>query len=267
MGLVTTLATINLDDLVESTGNYIFRPTTKWMSLVGLSSLDFVADMRAIVGSPNAIPAIQYAESTPDRPDDWAIISGTPASSGTPMDHFRQAITTTDKFWFRLGLAFKDASGTPAFARAQVKLQQNFTQSGRLIGSGNLDIPIGVLHTLDLENYWPITRWVDSASFSKVQAAFLLRNVTNANGSFAMVMRQCNDQNEPSAWVLTGSGWTAMSTSAGNFQQFLTTQDAAPTGIDLTANMYFQMGVALKKSVASTNPQCNLNVVFGEVLA
>ena len=75
-------------------------------------------------------PAIQYAAVRPERPDEGALISGSPVTSNA-VAHYQETMATSTKFFWRRGVGYQLTTGS--FSRATGVLYTSFRPYGELL--------------------------------------------------------------------------------------------------------------------------------------
>lgn len=259
MSTVRELSALQFDLNIYSADQAFFWDST-WHASMGVPDIDFTADVRNVVlGSGAAVslkPALQFAATRTDRPDDGATITAGSAITAASLTHYLETLSAGAKFFFRRGMGFKLTAGS--FARAQGVLYTAFRPRGMVLSAE--EIVFNPTNDTNAVSYFPLgggkpipCNGVDSAKL----ALFGMGSLTTTM-DWRLAARAFNDPLARGTWTDLGAGWNTPQTAdfEGN------TTDLALSGLSPTTKQWLELALAVRKtSGGDTNSRCIFHVI------
>jgi hypothetical protein len=243
-------------DLTITNSDQAFVWSRQWFACTGVPAADLTADVRNVVlGTGAAVslkPAIQFATTRTDRPDDGALIVNGTAITANDLRHYGETLSTGAKFYFRHGMGYKLTAG--AFARAQGVLYAAFTSYGSVLPG--VEIVFQPTNDTNAVSYFPLfskpvpTNRIDVAK----AVVFGMGNLTTTM-DWRLAGRAFNDPLARGAWTDLGAGW--------NTPQLVdfdaNTTELGLSGLSLSTKQWMELALAVRKT---TGGDTNSRVIF-----
>lgn len=223
-----------------------FEPLTAWMPAVEIGTVDFLMEIRNVVGLWEGKPGVEFASVKTEEPDAPAAISAGSFESSNGFHHFQEAFSTTDKMFVRFGLVHKNSATGTNLGSAEVKLTVASKSCGELLGANTVVVNPGI--TTGKTAYFPVTGWYPAVGLSKAMAAFVVMgNAVASSLDYRLAVRQANDKTAPYQWFDLESGWTtAPATGEGNSARNSTEVGFGSPTPAMNAVQWVQFGLAVK---------------------
>lgn len=236
---------------------YIWRPS--WQANVGITALDLTMDVRNIqLGTSAAVslkPAIQFAPTRTDRPDDGALITDGSVRSTNGITHYQEMLASPTKLFVRDGIGFQLTSGS--FARLQGTLYTSFLSLGLVLPAEEFLVqPTNqttdkIVYPLGGGKPLLATR-VDKARL----VVFGYGNLTTTM-KWQLCCRFFNDPRERGDWTLIDMPRTPTTV---DFEA--NTGDVGFGSISQSSFRWLELGVAVWKNLANdANSRCTFHVI------
>ena len=232
----------------------------QWEAVTGVPDVSFLLDARNVVlGSGAAValkPALQFAVTRTDRPDDGVLITAGSAVTGNALTPYLETISAGGKAFFRRGLGFRLTAGS--FARAQGILYAAHRSNGLILPAE--EIVFNPTNDTAAPSYLPIgggrpiaTNGVDKAKL----VVFGMGNLTTTMG-WRLAARAFNDPLARGAWTDLDSSWNTPQTA--DFEA--NTTELAFTGITLANFQWLELALAVRKNAGGdVNSRCIFHVI------
>lgn len=233
----------------------------KWTPMIGVSTIDFALDVRAVMAGGGAVslkPSLQYAALRTDRPDEGALITSGSGVTANGVTHYQESASVAAKTWWRHGVGFQLTSGT--FSRAQGILYAALRQRGVLLPPD--EIVFQPTNDTAAVSYFPLGGGVPMATsgVDLARATVILLDNLNNTCEWRLVGRAFNDPLARGSWVSLMSGWQATTTGDTGAPP----ADISLSGLSLTGAQWFELGFAVRKTVdGSANSRCIFHVTTG----
>jgi len=235
---------------------YVWRP--QWQANVGVPAMDLTMDVRNIQLGANAAvslkPALQFAPTRTDRPEDGAPVTGT-ARTTNGISHYQAALASPSKLFVRDGIGFQLTAGS--FARIQGTLHTAFRSLGLVLPAE--EITVQPTNDSTAKNVYPLgggrpllaTR-VDKARL----VVFGYGNLTTSM-NWQLCCRFFNDPLARGDWTLIDMSRNPQTT---DFEA--NTSDVAFSNITTTDFHWLELGLAVWKGQGGDpNSRCVFHVI------
>lgn len=231
-----------------------FVPTSRWMPVTGLSTLDFAMRISNLAGSIEVKPAVQMAEVRPDSPNAATAITAGAYQAADGIDHFQETVTGSTKLLYRVGVMHKLSTGS-SLGSAEIVLDAAQQLCGQTLRQTAVPVNPGQISGTDI-NYAELSGWLPAVGLDKIKAAFMVVDNESDYLEYQLVIRSAVDRRQPNAWQTAEASWT--NPSSTNTERN-TAELSVPAGASITSNQFFQLGVAFrKKSGAGGNPRASI---------
>jgi hypothetical protein len=224
---------------------YLF-PDKAWNPSTGVAAVDFTVDLqRLFVGEGAAValkPAMQFAPTRTDRPDEAAVISaGNDITAPGPV-HFQETLSASTKFFFRGGLGFKLTSGS--FARVEGLLYTAFRSLGVCLPTE--EILFNPANSTTAVHYFPLGRQKPIPASKVASAKLVVITVGNrdSNTQWRLAARVFNDPVFRGAWTDLENDWHG--TPVGNFD--VNTGEVSLSSLSVNSYQWLELALAVRKS-------------------
>lgn len=247
-------------DLLIYSAEQAFFWDDSWHAVTGVPDIDFNADTRNVVlGAGAAVslkPALQFAVTRTDRPDDGVLITAGSAITGNGLTHYLETLSAGSKFFFRRGIGFKLTAGS--FARAQGLLYTAFRTRGLILPAE--EIVFNPTNDTNQVSYFPLgggraipCNGVDAAKL----VVFGMGNLTTTM-DWRLAARAFNDPLARGAWTDLGAGWNTPQTAEFDAN----TGEISLSGISPATKQWLELALAVRKTAGGdTNSRCIFHVI------
>lgn len=246
-------------NITSGTASYIWEDA--WYPCMGVSTVDFLADVRNIStaggASVSLLPAIQLAAVRPDRPAAGAGISGT-AISAVGATHFQATLSAGSYFFFRRGFTYKLTGGTPPmFGQADVTLYTSFRACGTVFPSR--EIVFNPLDTSTDASFFPLTGPIPATGVSAAKLAIVGLDNTSDDLQYAVYARAFNDKMARGSWSTALLDFSSTDPAVGDFEA--NTGELSFTGLTLSNYQWVELALGVKTTDAGDPPRVIFHVI------
>jgi hypothetical protein len=241
--------------------NYMWL--TDYVLAPGTSHVDFLVLLREVTGNFQAKPCFQSADVQPENPNSPNLITTGSYTNSNGYIGYHETASFTSALLVRHGLAYKNSTGT-ALGSAIAQLTVASRQCGEVIGTDSTMIQPGMTTTTDI-NYVPIGKFKPIVGLDQLMGAFVIIDNESTYLEYQLAIRTAKDPRAPHSWQTMEAAWA--NPEEGNSERNSTLL-SIPAGANLTANMYFQAGIAFrKKSGAAGNPRAQIQAIVAATYA
>jgi hypothetical protein len=249
-------------DIILTTSDEVrvWEPT--WNPIIGVSSVDFLADVRNLVGGTGAAvslkPAIQYAAVRTDRPGAGAAITaGSAITAGNTLTHYEETLSGSLNFWWRRGWSYQLTSG--AFARCSTIQYTSFRSCGKIFPAR--EVLFNPTNDKNTDCEYPLTGMFPAVGVDKAKLAIVGLDNLNNSLRYRLIGRAFNDPQARGSWILlptVGGSYTTPGT--GDFVD--NTGEVDLSGLPLTTNQWMELGLAIgKANDTDPNGRCIFHII------
>lgn len=246
-------------DVTAYQGEWAYLWRQRFLPSTGVTTWDFTVDLKNIVGMTGGggvlelLPALQFAPTRVDRPDDGIRVSGTPVGAVGPVKFQESPTGLGSQFFWRSGIAYRCSSGT--FVRAQGHLYTSYRTLGRTFAAEEI-----VFNPLNDNTDWSVFplnggKPIPVLGVDKAKLVVLGLYNTTATLEWQLHARFYNDPFDRGNWLPFG---TAATPAAGKIDTF--TGEVPFTGVTKANYQWLDLGFGIRKSGGNAS-RCVFHVI------
>jgi hypothetical protein len=245
-------------DLMITNADEMLTWEEQWQPSVGVSKVDFLADVRNLqAGAGGAValkPAIQFAEVRTDRPGTGAAITAGAVITASGLTHYTETLSASSQFFFRRGWSYKLTAGS--FARVSLLQYTSYRGCGKVFAPREL--VMNPTNSTDDVSYFSTTGPFAAVGVDKARYAIIGQDNANAKLEYRVAGRAFNDPKARGAWTNLGAGWT--NPAAGDFVH--NTGDTSLSGLSLASYQWGELALAVRKQTSGDpNSRCTFQII------